>query len=76
MALRITTVLSSKTKSHSVMGTFALGHLYECKGLSFGTVTMGQGSTVLADRQLWPGAEIAPGCQVYGAGAPIRGLRR
>jgi acetyltransferase-like isoleucine patch superfamily enzyme len=55
-------------------GCFALGHLFEGQGMCFADIVIGKGATILSDRQLWPGAVIAPYSEVHGSGAPIRGM--
>jgi hypothetical protein len=53
-------------------GCFVIGHIFEGKGLAFGEITLGAGTTVLTDRQVWPGAVTAAGAVVSGTGPPIR----
>ncbi|CAK0871610.1 unnamed protein product [Prorocentrum cordatum] len=54
-------------------GCFVLGHLFEGRGLSFGKVHLGEGCSVLSDRQIWPGAVIPAFATVARRGPPIRG---
>lgn len=54
-------------------GCFVLGHIWEGYGLCFGNTTMRSGSTLITDRQVWPGGEIQSRAIVEGCGQPIRG---
>ena len=53
-------------------GCFTLGHIFEGRGLSFGKCELDESCTVLTDRQVWPGARLAPLSVVKGKGPPIR----